>query len=189
MRKYLPAILTGAVITVVLSVLLSAVGFRGFALWYIPVFGGLVVGYLMANLQGTKAGPAASDDQKEAVLAMRPTDGRALIIVHRQGFVGKLAGMEVTLDDRPLAQIKSPQFTAKEVEPGRHALGFTFVGLAAAQNKPVLMEVDVAPGQVVAYRATIVMGMTSKNTIKVERDDDVGTLTDDLRRMKMIAPA
>jgi len=187
-QKYLPAILTGLAVTVVLGVLLGLIGFDGFALWYIPVFSGLVVGYLMANLQGTKAGPAASDEQKAAVLALRPSPGKALIIVHRQGFVGKAAGMEVTLDDRLLGQLKSPQFTAVEVDPGAHALGFGFVGLAAAQNKREIVPVTVTEGQVVAWRATISMGM-GKNTIRVERDDQVQTLTDDLRRMKMVAPA
>lgn len=188
MGKYAPAIITGAVITVVLFVLLSVVGFRGFALWYIPVFAGAIVGYLMANLQGTKAGPAASEAQKAAVLALAPSAGKALIIVHRQGFVGKAAGMEVTLDDRLLGQLKSPQFTAVEVDPGVHALGFGFVGLAAAQNKKEVVPVSVVEGQVIAFRATISMGM-GKNTIKVEPDDSVATLADDLRRMKMIAPA
>lgn len=188
MRKYLPAIATGAAVTIVLVVLLSAIGFSGFALWYIPTFGGLVVGYLMANLQGTKSSPPATEAQKAAALSMRPSPGKALIIIHRQGFVGKAAGMEVTLDDRLLGQLKAPQFTAVEVEPGDHALGFGFVGLAAAQNKREIVPVTVVDGQVIAFRAAVSMGM-GKNTIRVERDDDVATLVDDLRRMKMIAPA
>lgn len=188
MRKYVPAIVTGFIVLVVVAVLLGMLGFSGFAAWYIPVFAGVIVGYLMANLQGTKASPAASEEQKAAALSLRPSPGKALIIVHRQGFVGKAAGMEVTLDDRLLGQLKSPQFTAVEVDPGVHALGLGFVGLAAAQNKREIVQVSVAEGQVVAYRATISMGM-GKNTIKVERDDNVATLADDLRRMKMIAPA
>jgi|APAra7269097235_1048549.scaffolds.fasta_scaffold08604_2 hypothetical protein len=188
MRKYLPAIVTGFVVTVVVGFLLGLIGFHGFAAWYVPLIAGLFTGYIMANLQGTKAGPAASEEQKAAVLAFRPSPGKALIIVHRQGFVGKAAGMEVALDDRVLGQLKSPQFTAVEVDPGAHTLSVGFVGLAAAQNKREIVQVTVVEGQVVAYRATISMGM-GKNTIKVERDDDVGTLADDLRRMKMVAPA
>lgn len=189
MGKYVPAIVTGLIVLVVVAVLLGVLGFRGFAAWYIPIFAGGITAYLMANLQGTKAGLAATETQKAAALSLRPSSGKGLILVHRQGFVGKMAGMEVTLDGRVLAQLKSPQFTAVEVEPGPHSLGFGFVGLAAAQNKPEVVEMTVAEGQVVAWRATVAMGMTSKNTIKVERDDQVQTLTDDLRRMKMIAPA
>lgn len=188
MRKYLPAILTGLVVTVVVGVLLGLAGFHGFAAWYVPLFAGLFTGYIMANLQGTKAGPAASEEQKAAALSLRPSPGKALIIVHRQGFVGKAAGMEVILDDRLLGQLKSPQFTAVEVDPGAHALSFGFVGLAAAQNKREIVPVTMAEGQVVAYRATISMGM-GKNTIKIEPDEQVHSLVDDLRRMKMIAPA
>ena len=188
MGKYVPAIVTGLIVTIVVAVLLGMIGFRGFAAWYVPLFVGLFTGYIMANLQGTKASPAASEAQKAAALSLRPAPGKALIIAHRQGFVGKAAGMEVLLDGQVLGQLKSPQFTAVEVDPGAHTLEFGFVGLAAAQNKREVVPVTVAEGQVVAFRATISMGM-GKNTIRVERDDQVHSLTDDLRRMKMIAPA
>ena len=189
MGKYVPAIITGLIVMFVLSLILGAVGFSGFALWYIPFFVGGITAYLMANLQGTKGGPLASEAQKTAVLGLRPSPGKGLILIHRQGFVGKMAGMEVTLDGRVLAQLKSPQFTAVEVEPGPHSIGFGFVGLAAAQNKPEVVQTTVVEGQVVAWRATVSMGMTSKNTITVERDEQVQTLADELRRTKMVVAA
>lgn len=188
MGKYVPAIVTGLIVTIVVAFLLGMLGFRGFAAWYVPLFVGLFTGYIMANLQGTKSSPPATEAQKAAALSLRPSPGKALILIHRQGFVGKAAGMEVTLDDRVLGQLKSPQFTAVEVDPGAHTLGFGFVGLAASQNKREIVPVMAVEGQVVAYRATISMGM-GKNTIKVERDDQVGSLVDDLRRIKMVAPA
>lgn len=187
MGKYVPAIVTGLLVTVVLAVLLGMVGMTGFSLWYIPIFLGLITGYLMANLQGTKAGPKASEAEKAAVLTLRPSPGKALIIAYRQGFVGKAAGMNITLDGQPFAQIKSPQFTAKEVDPGQHGLGFTFAGLAAAQNKPVIAGAHVTEGQVVAFRATLSMGAL-KNSITVDRIDDLTGLADGLRKMKMVAP-
>ncbi|WP_439473277.1 hypothetical protein [Brevundimonas sp.] len=188
MGKYVPAIVTGLIVTIVVAFLLGLIGFRGFAAWYVPLFVGIFTGYIMANLQGTKAGPVATEAEKAAALSLRPSPGKALILIHRQGFVGKAAGMEVTLDDRVLGQLKSPQFTAVEVDPGAHTLGFGFVGLAAAQNKREIVPVTVMAGQAVAYRATISMGM-GKNTIKIDRDDEVSMLADDLRRVKMVAPA
>lgn len=188
MGKYVPAIVTGLIVTVVVGFLLGLIGFRGFAAWYVPLFVGLFTGYIMANLQGTKASPAATEAEKAAALTLRPSPGKALILVHRQGFVGKAAGMEIVLDGRVLGQLKSPQFTAVEVDPGAHTLEFGFVGLAASQNKREIIPVTAVEGQVVAFRATISMGM-GKNTIKIDRDDQVHSLTDDLRRMKMIAPA
>ncbi|GAA0626091.1 hypothetical protein GCM10009422_23540 [Brevundimonas kwangchunensis] len=188
MGKYVPAIIAGAVVTVVLGFLLGMIGFQGFAAWYIPVFGGLITGYLMANLQGTKSGPAASDEQRVAALALRPSPGKALIIAHRQGFVGKMAGMQVSLDGQPIVQLKSPQFTAVEVEPGAHTIEFGFVGLAAAQNKPERVNVTLVDGEVVAYLATVSMG-TGKNTIKVIRDEPIDMVPDTLRNVRMVASA
>jgi hypothetical protein len=189
MGKYVPAIVTGFIVLVVVALVLGLLGFKGFAAWYIPLFAGGITGYLMANLQGTKSSPPATEAEKTAALSLRPSPGKGMVLIHRQGFVGKAAGMEITLDDRVLGQLKSPQFTAVEVAPGAHSLGFAFVGLAAAQNKPEVIQVVVMEGQVAAFRATVSMGMTSKNTIRIERDEEVTDLAEDLRRVKMVAPA
>lgn len=189
MGKYVPAIVTGLIVAIIVGFLLGLIGFRGFAAWYIPLFAGGITGYLMANLQGTKSSPPATEAEKAAALSLRPSPGKAMILIHRQGFVGKAAGMEITLDGRVLGQLKSPQFTAAEVDPGAHSLGFGFVGLAAAQNRPEVIQVVVMEGQVAAFRATVSMGMTSKNTIKIDRDEEVTDLAEELRRVKMVAPA
>lgn len=188
MGKYIPAIITGLIVAFVFGFLLSLTPAEGFSAWFPPAFFGILTAYLMANLQGTKAGPKASDEQKAAALNLKPSPGKALIIAYRQGFVGKAAGMQVSLDGAILAQIKSPQFTAKEVDPGPHSLGFTFVGLAASQNKPVVVGADVREGEVLAFRATLSMGAI-KNTIAVEKIDDVSSLPPVLGKMKMVAPA
>lgn len=191
MGKYLPAIITGVVVTIILSVLLGVIGMQGLALFFIPVFLGLVTGYIMANLQGTKAGPTATGEQKAAALRCQPSPGKALLVVYRQGFVGMAAGINVSLDGRLVAQIKSPQFTAVEVDPGSHLLEITFVGLAAAQNQAFSETINLSAGEVAAFRATLSMGAV-KNTIRMERIDEMSGLSDlprTLAGMKMVAPA
>ena len=62
-----------------------------------------------------------------------------------------------------------------------------FVGLAAKQNKPTVEGFIAAPGEVVAFRATMAMGAL-KNRIEVERIDSHETLSLRLKPMIMIAP-
>ena len=78
--------------------------------------------------------------------------------------MGKAAGLDLSLDDRFVAQLKSPRFTAVSVAPGGHQLSMAFGGLAGKQNKPTLEGFIAAPGEVIAFRATMQMGMT-KNRI------------------------
>ena len=109
------------------------------------------------------------------------------LIVYREGFVGKAAGLDLSLDDRFVAQLKSPRFTAVSVAPGGHQLSMAFGGLAGKQNKPTLEGFIAAPGEVIAFRATMQMGMT-KNRIVVDRISADQDLVQRLKPMIMIAP-
>jgi len=101
--------------------------------------------------------------------------------------VGKAAGLDLSLDDRFVAQLKSPRFTAVSVAPGGHQLSMAFGGLAGKQNKPTLEGFIAAPGEVIAFRATMQMGMT-KNRIVVDRISADQDLVQRLKPMIMIAP-
>lgn len=192
MSKYLPAIVTGLVAALLsgglMAFMLSSAGAETglFPVW-VGGFVGVFTAYIMANLAGTRLAKAATPEQKQAVLDFRPEPGQALLIVFREGFVGKAAGMEVKLDDHLVAQLKSPRFTAISVAPGGHQLSMGFVGLAAKQNKPTVEGFIAAPGEVVAFRATMAMGAL-KNRIEVERIDSHETLSLRLKPMIMIAP-
>lgn len=185
--KYLPAILIGLAVAVVFGLILQIAGMGTFGV-ITAVILGVFVGYLAANLQGTKAGPQASEAQRAAALSLRPSPGKALVVVYREGVMGMAAGLNITLDGAPLAQIKSPQFTATEVAPGRHVVTCGFGGLAAAQNKPVVAEADLREGETAVYRITMRMGAL-KNTAVIERFEVTENLRVSLGAMKMVAPA
>ncbi|MEN5364194.1 hypothetical protein [Brevundimonas intermedia] len=193
MSKYIPAIVVGFLVAVLVS---GGLAFffssAGADAGYLPTMVGALLGiftaYIMANLAGTKLGKAATPEQKQAVLNFRPQfHDQALLIVYREGFVGKAAGMGLSVDDRFVAQLKSPRFTAISVSPGGHQLSMAFGGLAGKQNKPTVEGFIAAPGDVVAFRATMHMGMM-KNRIVVERIQSDDALVQRLKPMIMIAP-
>ncbi|GGL31871.1 hypothetical protein [Caulobacter rhizosphaerae] len=192
MTKYVPAVVTGLVVSVALSFVL---GFAASAsgqppsspIWLPGLIFGAITTFAMANLVGTKGSKAATPAQKEAALAFRAEPGQALLIVFREGFVGKAVGLNLVLDGVAAAQLKSPRFTALSIAPGAHVLAAGFGGLAASQNRPVEERFTAAPGDLMAFRAVMSMGM-AKNTIRLERVDDRATLAAKLKAMTMIAP-
>lgn len=192
MIKYIPAVVTGFVVCVALSFVLglaaSASGQPPSSpIWLPGLIFGAIVTFGMANLVGTKGSKAATPAQKEAALAFRAEPGQALLIVFREGFVGKAVGLNLELDGAAVAQLKSPRFTALSIAPGAHRLTAGFGGLAASQNRPVEERFTAAPGDLVAFRAVMSMGMV-KNTIRLERVDDRETLASKLKTTTMVAP-
>ena len=193
MSKYIPSIIVGFVVALAVSFGLSFL-FSGLGAdaGYLPTLAGAFLGiftaYIMANLVGTKLGKTASPEQKQAALDLRPqVPDQALLIVYREGFVGKAVGLALALDDQYVAQLKSPRFTALSVAPGGHQLSMAFSGLAGKQNKPTLEGFIAAPGETVVFRATMQMGMT-QNRIVVERISADQDLVQRLKPMIMIAP-
>nr|WP_316628378.1 hypothetical protein [uncultured Brevundimonas sp.] len=193
MSKYIPSIVVGFVVALAVSFGLSFL-FSGLGAdaGYMPTLAGAFLGiftaYIMANLVGTKLGKTATPEQKQAALDLRPqVPDQALLIVYREGFVGKAVGLALALDDQYVAQLKSPRFTALSVAPGGHQLSMAFSGLAGNQNKPTLEGFVAAPGETVVFRATMQMGMT-QNRIIVERISADQDLVQRLKPMIMIAP-
>ena len=193
MSKYVPALVVGFLVAAgvaFLLTMLSAAGGAdaGPAPTLVGALGGVFTAYLMANLAGNRRSAKGSDAQKQAVLDLRTDPGQALLIVFREGFLGSAAGMDVSVDGRFVAQLKSPRFTATSVAPGARRLSMGFGGLAATQNEATVMEFAAAPGEVAAFRATMKMGGV-KNRIVLQRvDDDREALVKRLRPMTMIAP-
>lgn len=191
--KYLPAVVAGFVVAFVVGgglslLMISAGADAGFLPGMVGALMGVFTAYIMGNLAGNRKGRAASEAEKQAVLDFRPdSPDQALLIVFREGFVGKAAGMDLSVDGRFVAQLKSPRFTAVSVAPGGHQLSMAFGGLAGKQNKPTVEGFIAKPGDVVAFRATMEMGAL-KNRIAVERIESRETLGLRLKPMTMIAP-
>ncbi len=150
------------------------------------MFGGITT-YLLLNLAGNRKVRTGGADAVSDALAMRPPAGEALIYVYREGFVGMAAGMNVTLDGRPVAQLKSPRFTCLAIAPGAHLLAAGFGGLAGPQNRGGGADVAAVAGGVYVFRCSIAMGAL-QNKVKVEPVADLGMARAAMGAMKMTLP-
>src|SRR5262249_31353229 len=141
----------------------------------VPLFGGVFAGsltaYLMANLAGNRKIANASDTDKRTALARTPPAGKALVFLYREGFVAKLAGMNLGIDGHAVPQLKSPRFTCVVVSAGKPTLKASFGGLAGPQNRTTELEITAAPDSVIAARFTVGLGVVqNKPAITVMPD-------------------
>ena len=192
MSKYARPLIIGFIVAFVigggLSFMISAAGGSpGLAPTIVGGVFGALTAYILANLVGTKAGKAADPALKSAAAGFRPEPGRAMLIVLREGFVGMAAGVNVSVDGRVVAQLKSPRFTAVPLDVGSHEMSLSFGGLAGAQNNTVAERFGVGAGEVAVYRATVAMG-AMKNSITLQRLTADAALSDKLKSMTMTAP-
>lgn len=192
MSKSVRPIIVGFLVTFVTAALLGFIGsVGGRDPGFTPALVGMIFGaftwYIMANLAGNLKAKAATPEAKAAAVALRPEPGKALLIVFREGFVGKAAGLNVIVDGQPRAQLKSPRFTAIPLDPGLHEIETAFGALAGKQNRASHDTFSTVAGDVVIFTAKISMGAL-KNTISVERITPNQTIADRLSDMIMIAP-
>lgn len=149
---------------------------------------GVFAAYIAGNLAGNRKTEKASDELRAQALALRPEPGSVLLVVYRKGFLGKAAGMNLSLDGRPFGQLRSPQFTAIQIPPGAHELTAGFGGLAGPQNNDGKGAFEAADGEAVVYCARVSMGAV-RNTVTLERlHEGPDFIRDELRSSTMVRP-
>lgn len=186
---YLRPIIIGCAVTVILAIIFGAlspdgIGFGGL---FGAAFIGLFTGYILANLAGNKAGVRADAATQDHALQFQPTPGKAQLMIVRQGFIAKAAGMNIGLDGHVVGQIKAPQFLSMEITPGRHIVQVGLGGLAAAQNRDNSHEFEIGDGGVVLLSVTVSMG-AMKNTLNIQRIDPSPSMAKAFASMPMILP-
>jgi hypothetical protein len=93
------------------------------------VAGGVIV---FRNLQTNRKVAEATLDQRDEALKFTPVAGRAALYVFRNQFVGRAVGVNMLIDGREVAQLKSPRFTRILLSPGAHRIG----GYTGTNKKP-----------------------------------------------------
>ena len=124
---------------------------------------------------------------KAAALSREPPPGKALLFVYREGFVAKLAGLNIAVDEKPVAQLKSPRFTCIVVPAGPHGVSAKFGGLAGAQSLMGECRLDAPADGVAAVRIGVRMTM-GRNGIDLEPQADMAGVRARLAGMPMTPP-
>jgi hypothetical protein len=148
---------------------------------------GVVAAYLFGNLSGTRRIASASSAEKTTALSRSPPPGKALLFLYREGFVAKLAGLNLMVDGKPVAQLKSPRFTCIVVPAGPHAISASFGGLAGAQSVMGECSLDAPVDGAAAVRMTALVSIT-KGGIKLEPQADLAAVKARLAGMPMTPP-
>jgi len=191
MQKYLVPVIAGFVVAFAINFLISmAASAAGEKADNTGLYLGMAVGAITAlvfyNLSGNRRTASADASAKQRALAFTADPGKAALYLVRTGFVGKMAGMNVAVDGREVAQLKSPRFTRIEIAPGQHNLTASFGGGLAGQTKPSELAFTCAEGEIVVMKLAMSMGVL-KNPVSIERSSS-DAVRGELSGMQMTAP-
>jgi hypothetical protein len=191
MQKYIVPVVAGFATAFVINFLMSfasaAAGEKGDNTGlYVSIAVGAIVTLIFYNLSGNRRTAAADAGAKSRALAFAATPGKAALYLVRTGFVGKMAGMNLAVDGREVAQLKSPRFTRVDLAPGAHTLTASFGGGLAGQTKPSELAFTCADGEIVVMKLGMSMGVV-QNPVKIERSS-ADAVRGELGGMQMTAP-
>ena len=100
----------------------------------------VVVGVVIyRNLQTNRKVTEATPQQRADALQFAPVADKAVLYVFRNQFVGRAVGVNVLIDGREVAQIKSPRFIRVLLTPGTHRIS----GVTGTNKSPGADEGDV----------------------------------------------
>jgi hypothetical protein len=146
--------LIGAVVgLVLLNVLRQFVGDGPVAiLWIVIVITVIVV--VVRNLATNRRVPDAAPEARAQALTFASEPGKAALYVLRTQFVGKAVGVNVVIDGREVAQIKSPRFTRVLLTPGAHRLsGYT--GTSKKPGDDVGVALNAGAGEIILMKCAV----------------------------------
>jgi hypothetical protein len=146
---------------------------------------GIVVFVLAYNLSGNRAIANADEATRRRALGFELWPDKTALYLVRTGFVGMAAGMNIAIDGKPVAQLKSPRFTRLDIAPGPHAVTASFGGGLAGQTKAADFQFNGAPSEVVVLRLSVGLGAL-KNPLKIERVS-MESVQSELPRLQMAA--
>jgi len=127
----------------------------------------VIVGVVIfRNLRTNRKVAEATPQQRSEALALTPVADRGALYVFRNQFVGKAVGINVLIDGREVAQLKSPRFTRILLTPGAHRIA----GYTGTNKKPGDAEtgaLNVAAGEILVLKCEVepqMVGVTIKFT-------------------------
>ena len=192
MPKTLVAILVGAAVAAAIgfgiTYLLASNGAEPLdSTWVMAGVIGGSIAMAMMSTSGNRAVKGASAEARKAAVAMSPAPAEAMIVLFREGFMGKAFGIDIALDGQVKAQLKSGRFTALTIAPGHYRLTCILTGSANAASKPGEVSFEIGSGEAAAFRISLAMKMTTSDVV-LTRVTDLAAAKAKIARMPMIAP-
>jgi len=185
------ALITGVIafgVAAVLAFLFSFVPDFGQLGVILPAVIGILVAFMWWSLSGNKKVVKVSDADRSQALGALPPDGQTAVWVYREGFVGKAVGLNVSIDGKDVAQLKSPASARILVPAGAHTLGAAMgVGGALSPNA-ASATIDAKGGETVVFKLSMKMGAV-KNTLILDAQSDVAGTLQRLASTPMVATA
>lgn len=166
---YLLAGLAGLVVYFVLRGLLG-----GEIMFFVALIG-LVVGGVIVfrNLQTNRKVAEAMPERRTEALTFAPVAGKAALYLFRNQFVGRAVGINVLIDGREVAQLKSPRFTRILLTPGAHRIaGYTGTSKKPEESEGLAFTANA--GDVLVMKCEVepqMVGVTVKFTPGAARND------------------
>ncbi|MET0183310.1 MAG: hypothetical protein ABW199_10530 [Caulobacterales bacterium] len=171
-KAWTPWIVGGGLVLVLsflFGLLETALGIQfGFEKILLPLVIGGVAAYALFNLSGNREVTAADPEAQRRALAFEPAgEHQTAIYLIRTGFVGMAAGMNIEIDGKPVAQLKSPRFTRIDVPNGHHVIRASFGGGLAPQSNPAELSIEAKDeDKIQVFELGLGMGAL-KNSIRI----------------------
>lgn len=144
---------------------------------------GAVAMFITAALGGNKQVRLASPAEDKRAKGFAPDAGRGVVYVFRDAFVGKLVGIDLLVDGRPVAQTRGKTFVRLELAPGDHTLGSVHSAGGSRADLPV----SVAAGSIAFVEQGVRMGaMEAKVALTVTAEAESQKR---IRKCRLLAPA
>jgi hypothetical protein len=185
MWRYLGLILAASVVFIIVMGLLRMVFGPGLIslLWLALVIAAIVV--IARNFASNRKVTDAAPQARTQALAFTPDASRASLYILRTQFVGMAVGVNVEIDGKPVAQLKSPRFTRILLTPGAHRIG-GYTGPASGRKPGGELDLTATPGEIIAVTCEVEPGMVG--TITKFKRADLDSLRAKLQSTRMVAP-
>lgn len=125
--------------------------------------GGVIV---VRNLRTNRKVAEATFGERDDALKFTPVPGKAALYIFRNQFVGRAVGINVLIDGKEVAQLKSPRFTRVLLSSGAHRIaGYTGTNKKPADGEG--LELVANAGEVYVAKCEVepqMVGVTIKYT-------------------------
>jgi hypothetical protein len=140
----------------------------------------VVVGVVVyRNLKTNRKVADATPEQRAEALKFAPIADKAVLYVFRNQFLGRAVGINVLINGRAVAQIKSPRFIRVTLTPGAHLIaGYTGTNKPPAEGEGVAINANA--GDVLIMKCEVepnMVGASVKFTAQPQARADVQKIT------------